>query len=84
MGHFILTSIVDEDTIKNANVFVLIVLCLRSHQRKIFSQDTFEVLFTDVIFQYSFDSPASVWYFMLLNIFLWLAYLSLDAVSLTP
>ena len=34
------------------------------------SQDTFEVLFADTIFQYSFDSSVSVRYLMLLNVFL--------------
>ena len=34
------------------------------------SQDMFEVLFADIIFQYSFDSSVSVWYLMLLNVFL--------------
>ena len=47
-------------------------------------QDMFEILFADVIFQCSFDSSASVWYLMLLNVFLWFAYLSLNAVSQTP
>ena len=37
----------------------------------------FEVLFDDILFQYSFDSFVSVWYLMLLNVFLWFAYLSL-------
>ena len=32
------------------------------------SQDMFEVLFADMIFQYSFDSSASVWHLMLLNL----------------
>ena len=50
---------------------------------KIF-QDMFEVLFADIIFQDSFDSSVSVWYLMLLNVFLWFRYLSLNAVSLTP
>ena len=36
---------------------------------KIF-QDMFEVLFADIIFQYLFDSSVSVWYLMLLNVFL--------------
>ena len=48
------------------------------------SQDTFEVLFADIIFQYSFDSSVSVWYLMLLNVFLWFAYLRLNVVSQTP
>ena len=47
-------------------------------------QDMFEVLFADIIFQYSFDSSVSVWYLMLLNVFLWFAYLRLNAVSQTP
>ena len=34
------------------------------------SQDMFEVLFGDDIFQYSLDSSVSVWYLMLLNVFL--------------
>ena len=46
-------------------------------------QDIFEVLFADIIFQYSFDSSVSVWYLMLLNIFLCFAFLSLNAVLLT-
>ena len=41
----------------------------------------FKVLLADMVFQYLFDS--SVWYFMLLNVYLKLAYLSLNAVSLT-
>ena len=51
------------------------------------SQDIFEVLFADVIFQCSFDSSVSVsnvrlivLYLILLNVFLWFAYLSLNAV----
>ena len=48
------------------------------------SQDMLGVLFTDIIFQFSFDSSVSVWYLMLLNVFLWFAYLSLNAVSQTP
>ena len=48
------------------------------------SQDMFEVLFADIIFQYSFDSSVSVCYLMLLNVFLWFAYLNFNAVSLTP
>ena len=44
----------------------------------------FEVLFPDMIFQYSFDSSVSVWYFMLLNVFYGFAYPSLNAVTLTP
>ena len=48
------------------------------------SQDIFEVLLAGIMFQYSFDSSISVWYLMLLNVFLWFAYLSLNAVSLTP
>ena len=32
------------------------------------SQDMFEVLFTDIIFQYWFDSSVLVWYLMLLNV----------------
>ena len=99
-------------TIKNANFFVLIVSCLRTHQRKRFtvvlasfslrhrrhslelwlynlwvpkiSQDMFEVLLDEIIFQYSFDSSLSVWYLILLNVFLWFGYLSLNAVSQTP
>ena len=46
-------------------------------------QDIFEALFADIIFQYSFDSSVSVWYLMLLNVFLCFAFLSLNAVSLT-
>ena len=48
------------------------------------SQDIFEGLFADIIFQYSFDSSVSVWYLVLLKVFLWFTYLSLNAVSLTP
>ena len=49
------------------------------------SQAMFEILFADMIFQYSFDSSISVWYFMLENAFLWFAYLRLNAVSqITP
>ena len=32
------------------------------------SQDMFEVLFTAIIFQYSFDNSVSVWYLILLNV----------------
>ena len=46
-------------------------------------QDIFEVLFADIIFQYSFDSSTSVWYLMLLNVFLCFAFLSLNALSPT-
>ena len=34
------------------------------------SQDRFEVLFADMIVQYSYDSSVSVWYLMLLNFFM--------------
>ena len=43
----------------------------------------FEVLLAYMVFQYSFDSSVSVWYFLLLNVFYFFAYLSLNAVSLT-
>ena len=36
----------------------------------------------DIIFQYSFDSSVSVWYLMLLYVFLSFAYLTLNTVSL--
>ena len=47
------------------------------------SQDMFEALFPDIIFQYSFDSSVSVWYLMLLNVFLMVRTSELNAVSLT-
>ena len=43
---------------------------------KIF-QDMFEFLFTDLIFQYPFDSFIWVWHLILLNVFLWFTYLKL-------
>ena len=48
------------------------------------SQDMFEVLFADMIFQYWSNGSVSVWYLISLNVFLWFAYRSLNAVSLTP
>ena len=33
------------------------------------SQDLFEFLLADIVFQYSFDSSVSVWYLMQLNVF---------------
>ena len=46
-------------------------------------QDISEVLFADIIFQYLLDSSVSVWYLMLLNVFLCFVFLSLNALSLT-
>ena len=40
------------------------------------------VLFANMIFEYLCYSSVLVWHFMLLNVLLWFAYLSLNAVSL--
>ena len=46
------------------------------------SQNMLGVLFANMIFEYLCYSSVLVWHFMLLNVLLWFAYLSLNAVSL--
>ena len=39
------------------------------------SQDMFEVIFADLMFQYLFDSSASVWYFMMFYILFYFCFM---------
>ena len=39
------------------------------------SQDMLEVIFADLIFQYLFDSSASVWYFMMFYILFYFCFM---------